>query len=856
MKKIANIGFFLFLAFWVTSAFAYETPVIQPNDYSMQFLYNIFGDVGGLFSSWNTNLPTTGGGGAAGSNVILGMMFEQFNYGISVISIFIFAYIYGKGILDTAAEGQFLGKKANSLWVPIRGILGLILLVPTSAGSGYNIAQVFSMWIVMQGIALADSVWKVTVVALEGGVPATMSAAGNITQLQSQQAYLTTTKDTFKALSCASAMRNYYTDPKNGSEVASIVITTTTPPTITPLTPTYNSNVNVEQFQVWVQHYVPASGSSPQGTVKYMSCGNIAWANMDVPYQDTATTTKRGKYKALARGGSSPPYQGDEFRAAIQASMYDLVDPNGNLYKLAMNYGDTYGATPGTTEVKYPTNATTGYGNVIWSDTCAGCNPAVDSTQQYYGQMVNYVDALVNATIPENNNSSIESDYAGYYNKGWIMAGAYYVHLRGGWKSTGTASNTTNAYAPPELAYPTTDPALVNSTSDPAKHEAYYAYTNADQYFTSLAGASSSLPAGNDLNTTGSSQSLAAYFGTVGSLMSLAAFAGTIYMAMSTLMAATAFVVLGAGFTIVLLATTITISILAGQVDVDPIYLLSVLGSFYLAVAIVLYPTVLITMWATGVGMSVMNSVQPLGEAYQSTSLMLTVTALAAIVGLIGFGALLAVYIPMLYFIYFTVAVMYWFMVILELMIVVVIGVLGIMMPEGQHDLWGMSQATIFLLLNAFLRPTMMIFGLVAAGMISIASIQLISAGFYDAMIAATGQGAGLMNPMTAIFYFMLYITLCITAVSTPLKLITTVPDVCMQGIGHMGQVGQRMESTVGEGKTAFTGGTHAAQAGAQQGSQGAQTATAQDWSKGKTAKLGADASPPPASNPNKDPDA
>src|SRR6185436_2467658 len=137
MKKWFQVGIFLLFLSVSGEAMAYVTPEIAKNDYSMQFLNYIFGDVGGLFSSWNVNVNK--------SMTLIGVMFEEFNYGVSVLAIFIFAYIYGKGILDTAGEGQFLGKKANSLWVPIRGILGMLLLVPTTAGGGYNMAQVFVM---------------------------------------------------------------------------------------------------------------------------------------------------------------------------------------------------------------------------------------------------------------------------------------------------------------------------------------------------------------------------------------------------------------------------------------------------------------------------------------------------------------------------------------------------------------------------------------------------------------------------------------------------------------------------------------------------------------------------------------
>ncbi len=62
------------------------------------------------------------------------------------------------GNLNTANEGEFLGKKWSSIWIPVRSSIGIFLLLPRA--SGYSTIQVLMMWIIIQGVGLADSVWN------------------------------------------------------------------------------------------------------------------------------------------------------------------------------------------------------------------------------------------------------------------------------------------------------------------------------------------------------------------------------------------------------------------------------------------------------------------------------------------------------------------------------------------------------------------------------------------------------------------------------------------------------------------------------------------------------------------------
>lgn len=114
-----------------------------PSDISVTFLENIFGVVDGV-------LHGTG-------SQIMGEMFSVFNAAVLALGGIVIMYIILVSTMNTAHEGQMLGQKWSSIWVPVRATMGLALLIPKA--SGYCMMQVFVMWVVVQGIGVADKVW-------------------------------------------------------------------------------------------------------------------------------------------------------------------------------------------------------------------------------------------------------------------------------------------------------------------------------------------------------------------------------------------------------------------------------------------------------------------------------------------------------------------------------------------------------------------------------------------------------------------------------------------------------------------------------------------------------------------------
>lgn len=125
----------------------YTKALLKPEagDLSMTYLATIFGVV-------DETLHGTG-------SQIIGNLFHMFNSVILCFAGILCGYISFIGTLNTSAEGEFLGKKWSSLWIPIRIITGTILLMPKAA-TGYALIQIIVMSIAQQGVGAANAVWN------------------------------------------------------------------------------------------------------------------------------------------------------------------------------------------------------------------------------------------------------------------------------------------------------------------------------------------------------------------------------------------------------------------------------------------------------------------------------------------------------------------------------------------------------------------------------------------------------------------------------------------------------------------------------------------------------------------------
>ncbi|MDR0776855.1 MAG: DotA/TraY family protein, partial [Azonexus sp.] len=94
-----------------------------------------------------------GGGSGDPMSGILG----QLNAAILIVGGVLLSYGLIVGTMQTAHDGELLGKKWSSMWVPIRTSVGTAFIVPI--GPGYCVIQYVVMWMVLQGVGAANLIW-------------------------------------------------------------------------------------------------------------------------------------------------------------------------------------------------------------------------------------------------------------------------------------------------------------------------------------------------------------------------------------------------------------------------------------------------------------------------------------------------------------------------------------------------------------------------------------------------------------------------------------------------------------------------------------------------------------------------
>lgn len=162
----AFVAAMILMLFWPAMSFAQAPPApvptaapspftVQADDYFIKYiLKGVLGDVINV-NAGNAQATLTGAG-------TLGDVFRVFNLGVAFFGSLIIMFVAVVGILNTGHDGEFLGKRWSSFWVPIRFAGGAALMLPVTS-SGYSFVQAMCLWIAGQGIGFADSVWSAVV---------------------------------------------------------------------------------------------------------------------------------------------------------------------------------------------------------------------------------------------------------------------------------------------------------------------------------------------------------------------------------------------------------------------------------------------------------------------------------------------------------------------------------------------------------------------------------------------------------------------------------------------------------------------------------------------------------------------
>ncbi len=210
-------------------------------------------------------------------------------------------------------------------------------------------------------------------------------------------------------------------------------------------------------------------------------------------------------------------------------------------------------------------------------------------------------------------------------------------------------------------------------------------------------------------------------------------------------------------------------------------------------------------LWLTEIFTAVGALMIPVFGIFMVAFMVMAMPLVAAWMGVMAsIGFLTAYYIPILPYMIFTFGSIAWLMATIEAMVAAPLVALGVSNPEG-HQAFGKAESSIMILMNVFLRPSLMIIGYIAAIAMSYVSIWVLNAGFSNAIQyigASSGTVCGssgchsqatFSNPInytdwasmySLFFSVLIYTTTYVTLVQKSFTLISDLPDKVLRWIG------------------------------------------------------------------------
>ena len=815
---------------------------VASSDQSVYYLGQLFGTVGTVLVP-NSSAITFG---------IMGMIFKSLNTTALILGAILVTQTTVVGLLKTATEGEFLGKQWSSMWVPFRMVLGITTLFPTAAG--YSVLQIVLMWVIIQGVGAADSLWTVVLnyVNVFGSpystvsLPTTVDVTQNLKTLFIDLTCESSAKANFPiTYPTDSGQHSYYyctdhaNDPFCTNDTLAMTVSNSAGGPGNTTTAGQASAVPTaivgaaEAMQNNTRSCTNASSTSltcnfgPNGACGSMTFGNYKGACTGAT--DIGTTLQCAAY--TAQDAAMSWIVNLFYNAAADFATFDysyltfynnlLLNPPSNATPTWIsNYCQAQGIQPnnccfvlnpgsgvtrcrtGNADSVFPSalgtnNDYTNLGNdaisqIIWpcaiesivsgngtnSITCISTPPTnadfVSASTTYYKNTVNgAIATAMSAYLSNTSNLPANSWEASAQSTGWLLAGGYY------YKIASTNNSNMTISMPPFVV----TPADFTGSNGP-NLLANYRNNNT---------AAGTLLAQITNLSVNSSSPVASTPGAAAMSQSMSGLAGDIYSSFQ--------------------------STLTGNGS-NPLVAIQSLGEKLMITAQVVYALVIVVYMLMLIASSA--NVMALGTGLTENPFKTAVSFIAnstymIIAAFMGwcftFGGLLGIYTPLVPYIIFTMGAIGWFISVIEAMVAAPFIALGILSPSGHHELLGKAEPGLMILFNTFLRPTLMIVGMMAAMLLTPVVVNMVNSGF-----------SGVMNSIDStpgiyelIVFISAYTSLILSVVNKSFSLIHVVPDRVLTWIG-----GQASDSSAGEALGAVKGGTSAAGEGASSSGQSA----------------------------------
>lgn len=719
-------------------------------DLSVKLLGSIFGIVDGVLAGTGSQ--------------ILGSMLGVFNAAVLAVGGILLTYALLISTLNTAQEGEFLGKKWSSVWVPVRVVTGVALLIPKA--SGYCLMQIFVMWVVVQGIGAADRVWGSALsymarggVLMDVGRAQTPIRADQTDKVEIAAKILTTQV-------CMAGLQNTLDKVRKDKlgPPSSYGPNNPDPGAVPDFIGSVNF-VNQKDREYLTQTITFPNFPAGHNYAKFNGvCGEIDW-------HDTITDKLELIQKNMGITGPMLDQLLDQIKQSRVVALNGMyLDLAPVARAIASNYMDN--PTP------FPLG-TLSADEKLWVGE--GGKPPLLTGLEIKNAATTYITFMApTLRIMQANLSNRTKFVPEAYKEGWIMAGSYFFELIRLNMQAATIVNDSGVIT-------------VKEANARTAGERVCGLEGGQQPFCAdIAALKKGYPALHEKLMKGLLQNaqVSSYYGaaqrikTEGIPGAGTGFKGPDKNAFNFQLVSAARIPymeygdipwyekipLLVPYTLVNLVVSLLNLFLLTAITFINALLFAIQGFMWmLAMAVDLFLKLLRSVLTSGYNPIVALGI--LGNIYINLGISLWIayaalalvggTAAAAMPGIIGgiiafflmfsplfflllgiiltTGILFAYYVPLVPYILFTFGAMAWFVAVIEAMVAAPILALGILHPEAQNEALGRAEPGIMILLNVFLRPSMMVIGFIAGILLSYVMVWLLCTGFDRAVSGIMG---------------------------------------------------------------------------------------------------------------------
>lgn len=664
-----------------------------------------------------TVLKNLFGGLMGGGSDPLQEAIKIFNSSILIVGGILVAYTIVMGTVGTAHDGEMMGKKFSSVWVPIRTALGTALVLPTINGA-YCLMQAIVMWLVLQGVGLADAVW--------GAYMNNPALGANLkASIQSQDKILQFVEQTFFANVCVEANKQIIDKIKNDPESGILASSWAS---------TYNYDrvayTNADK-KVWKF----GNQNSNDVFLSKTGCGSI-----DVNKPPTITVNNsEGKLTNFENKMSNP-------------ALNPIYTAHDNAIKTVVNSTKTLAQ-------KFVQDSLNSSSQNVDIDYAAIQNIA----KAYEQTILQAGQAYIAQTEPFKHLQETANK------EGWFMAGSWFIKLIN--INAATSSSINN------IPSATFNREILNRRG--ASEEVTKVYSMMES---SLARVS---PGERSMTSASKGEKQSEIEGAKS----------------STDLWDKIMVALAEKFT--------KINLLELKDDNrHPIIILQEMGNRLLNAT-------LVTVGALGVLAAGGALVIGLGDSVIAAAIVILPILAPLITTLLGLSFFLSYFLPMMPFIIWMGALVGWLIMVVEAIIAAPLWAVMHLHPSGD-DMTGKGGNGYMLVLGLLLRPTLMVFGFIAAVALLQVMGEFVNTVFFEVFLMSQNSQLGIFG---ILFGLMIYAGMMFQLIKTMLSVIHAVPDQLLRWIGgggeQLGQYAGQMSQGTQAGYAAAAGMTAAGLGGA-----------------------------------------